>query len=109
MAMTSRERTPEYATLKTMGFGTRHLWFIIAGESVFISMLGAMIGMALSYPAANIFSSNSGSLLAVLRIHSMRTFCFCVSAGFGIGIVSALLPIRRASRIKIAEALRHLG
>ena len=47
MAMTSRERTPEYATLKTMGFGTRHLCLLIAGESVFISLLGAMIGMAL--------------------------------------------------------------
>jgi ABC-type antimicrobial peptide transport system permease subunit len=39
----------------------------------------------------------------------LRTLCFCVSAGFGIGIVSALLPICSASRIRIAEALRHLG
>ncbi len=109
MAMTSRERTPEYATLKTMGFGTRHLWLLIAGESVLISMLGAALGMALSYPAAGIFSSNSGSLLSVLRVHFLRTLCFCASAGFGIGIVSALLPIRSASRIQIAEALRHLG
>jgi putative ABC transport system permease protein len=109
MAMTSRERTPEYATLRTMGFGTRHLWLLIAGESVVISMVGSMIGMALSYPAANIFSSNSGSLLAVLQVHSLRTFGFCASAGLGIGILSALLPIRRASHIKIAEALRHLG
>ena len=109
MAMTSRERTPEYATLKTMGFGTGHLWLLIAGESVFISLLGAAIGMGLSYPAASIFSSNSGSLLSVLQVHSLRTLCFCVSAGFGIGIVSALLPICSASRIRIAEALRHLG
>ncbi|MGC9964360.1 MAG: FtsX-like permease family protein [Syntrophobacteraceae bacterium] len=109
MAMTSRERTPEYATLKTMGFGTKHLWLLIAGESVFISLLGAAIGMALSYPAAGIFSSNSGSLLAVLRIHFWRTLCFCGSAGFGIGIISALLPIWSASRIQIADALRHLG
>jgi len=109
MAMTSRERTPEYAILKTMGFGSKHLWLLIAGESVFISLLGAAIGMALSYPAAGIFSSNSGSLLAVLRIHFWRTLCFCGSAGFGIGIISALLPIWSASRIQIADALRHLG
>jgi putative ABC transport system permease protein len=109
MAMTSRERTSEYATLKTMGFGTKHLWLLIAGESVLISLLGAALGMALSYPAAGIFSSNSGSLLSVLRVHFLRTLCFCASAGFGIGIVSALLPIRSASRIQIAEALRHLG
>ena len=109
MAMTSRERTPEYAILKTMGFGSKHLWVLIAGESVFISMLGAALGFALSYPAANIFSSNAGTLLPVFQIHFWKTLSFCALASFGIGIVSALLPIWGASRIRIAQALRHLG
>ncbi|MGD0400707.1 MAG: FtsX-like permease family protein [Syntrophobacteraceae bacterium] len=109
MAMTSRERTPEYAILKTMGFGSKHLWLLIAGESVFISMLGAAVGMALSYPAANVFSSNTGSLLPVFQIHFWKTLCFCALISFGIGIVSSLLPIWSASRLRIAEALRHLG
>jgi len=109
MAMTSRERTPEYAILKTMGFGSKHLWLLIAGESVFISMLGAAVGMALSYPAANVFSSNTGSLLPVFQIHFWKTLCFCALISFGIGIVSSLLPIWNASRVRIAEALRHLG
>jgi putative ABC transport system permease protein len=109
MAMTSRERTPEYAILKTMGFGRRHLWLLIAGESVLISVLGAALGMALSYPAASVFSSNAGSLLSVLKVHFSRTICFCAAAGLGIGVVSALLPIWSASRIRIAEALRHVG
>ena len=109
MAMTSRERTPEYAILKTMGLGSKHLWLLIAGESVFISMLGAAVGMALSYPAANVFSSNTGSLLPVFQIHFWKTLCFCALISFGIGIVSSLLPIWSASRLRIAEALRHLG
>ncbi|SPJ14820.1 conserved membrane hypothetical protein [Syntrophobacter sp. SbD2] len=109
MAMTSRERTPEYAILKTMGFGSKHLWLLIAGESVFISMLGAAVGMALSYPAANVFSSNTGSLLPVFQIHFWTTLCFCALISFGIGMVSSLLPIWSASRVRIAEALRHLG
>jgi putative ABC transport system permease protein len=109
MAMTSRERTPEYAILKTMGFGSKHLWLLIAGESVFISMLGAAVGMALSYPAANVFSSNTGSLLPVFQIHFWKTLSFCALISFGIGIVSSLLPIWSASRVRIAEARRHLG
>ncbi len=109
MAMTSRERTPEYAILKTMGFGSKHLWFLIAGESVFISMLGAVCGMALAYPVANIFSSSTGSLLPVFQIHFWKLICLCTSISFGIGIVSALLPIWSAGRVRIAEALRHMG
>ncbi|MGA2935622.1 MAG: FtsX-like permease family protein [Syntrophobacteraceae bacterium] len=109
MAMTSRERTPEYAILKTMGFGSKHLWFLIAGESVFISTLGAAVGMALSYPAASVFSSSTGSLLPVFQIHFWKTLSFCALISFGIGIVSSLLPIWSAGRVRIAEALRHLG
>jgi putative ABC transport system permease protein len=92
-----------------MGFGSKHLWLLIAGESVFISMLGAAVGMALSYPASNVFSSNTGSLLPVFQIHFWKTLCFCALISFGIGIVSSLLPIWNASRVRIAEALRHLG
>ncbi len=109
MAMTSRERTPEYAILKTMGFGSKHLWALIAGESVFISMLGAGIGFALSYPAANIFSSNTGTLLPVFQIHLWKELSFCALISFGIGIVSAFLPMWSATRMRIAQALRHLG
>lgn len=109
MTMSSRERTPEYAVLKTMGFGMRHLWALIAGESVFISMLGAAIGMALAYPAAYVFSSKAGSLLPVFHINFWKMLACCSSISFGIGIVSALLPFWSAGRIRIAEALRHLG
>jgi len=109
MAMTSRERTPEYATLKTMGFGSKHLWILIAGESVFISLLGAAIGMALSYPASNIFSSNTGTLLPVFQVHFRKLLYICVCISIGIGIVSALFPIWSATRIRIADALRHMG
>jgi putative ABC transport system permease protein len=109
MAMTSRERTPEYAILKTMGFGSKHLWMLIAGESVFISLLGAAIGMALSYPASNIFSSNTGTLLPVFQVHFRKLLYICVCISIGIGIVSALFPIWSATRIRIADALRHMG
>lgn len=109
MAMSSRERTPEYAILKTLGFGNKYLWLLIAGELVFISMLGAGVGLALSFPAASIFSSNTGSLLPVFHTNVLKMLYLCSSISFGIGIVSALLPMWGASCVRIAEALRYLG
>jgi len=108
MAMTSRERMPEYAILKTMGFGNGHLWMLIAGESVFLSMLGGGVGIAISFPVAHLFSSRLGALLPVFNLH-WKTLALCALVSFGIGIVSALVPFWRAGRLRIAEALRHVG
>lgn len=108
MAMTSRERMPEYATLKTMGFGNRHLCMLIAGESVFISMLGGLLGIAISFPVAHVFAEKMSSFLPVFNIH-WKTLALCALVSFGIGIISALPPILRAGRVRIAEALRHVG
>lgn len=108
MAMTSRERMPEYATLKTMGFGNRYLWMLIAGESVFISVLGGILGIAISFPAAAVFADKMGSFLPVFTIQ-WRTLALCALVSFAIGIISSVLPILRAGRVRIAEALRHVG
>ncbi len=108
MAMTSRERMPEYATLKTMGFGNSHLWLLIAGESVFISVLGGLLGIVLSFPAASVFESKLSNFLPIFKIHT-RTLVMCAAVSFAIGIISAVLPILRAGRVRIAEALRHVG
>jgi putative ABC transport system permease protein len=108
MAMTSRERMPEYAVLKTMGFGNKYLWMLIAGESVFISLLGGGLGIAISYPAASLFSAKMGTLLPVFHIH-WKTPMVCVLVSFGIGLLSALIPIWRAGRVRIVEALGHVG
>jgi putative ABC transport system permease protein len=108
MAMTSRERTPEYAILKTMGFGNGHLWMLIAGESVFISALGGIVGILISFPVAAVFSSKMSNFLPVFHIE-LRTLLLCALVSLGIGILSAFLPMWRASRIQIAEALRHVG
>ena len=109
MAMTSRERSSEYAILKTMGFGRKHLGLLIMGESVFISVLGAAVGLALSYPAAGVFSSSTGSLLPVFQVNFLKLLILCALISLGIGIVSAFLPLWSAGRIRIADALRHMG
>lgn len=108
MAMTSRERMPEYATLKTLGFGNRFLIALIAGESVCIAMLGGIAGMALSFPVAGVFSEQLGTLLPIFHIH-WETLAMSTTMSLGIGLLSAALPAWRAIRVRIAEALSHAG
>src|SRR3989304_23521 len=56
MIMSARERTREYAVLKTLGFSGGSLVSLIAGESLIISVLGAVIGLLLTLPLVEMFS-----------------------------------------------------
>ena len=57
MAMNARERLGEYAALKTMGFKPHHLAGLIMGESLILSLVGGLLGLALSFPAVKFFPS----------------------------------------------------
>src|SRR6185295_10460936 len=60
MAMSARERTSEYATLKAIGFGPRFLAALIFGESLLICALGGGLAIALTLPAAAFFKNVAG-------------------------------------------------
>jgi putative ABC transport system permease protein len=108
MAMTVRERMAEYATLKALGFGPRHLMLLIFGESLAIAGFGAAAGIALTFPVADRFGSALGSLFRVFNVHA-DTLYMQVAAGLIVGVVAALVPCVRAARIRIVDGLRSIG
>ncbi len=108
MAMSARERMGEYATLKAVGFGPGFLLALIFGESLFLSLLGAALGVALLFPAANLFSVAMGSLFPVFEVSKM-TPLLQLAAALGIGLVAALAPGWRAVRVNIVDGLRSIG
>ena len=108
MAMTVRERMAEYATLKALGFGPRHLSLLIFGESLAIAGFGAAIGIALTFPVAAKFGKAMGSLFPVFYVNS-ETLYMQIAAGLIVGAVAALLPCVRAAHIRIVDGLRSVG
>lgn len=108
MAMTARERLPEYATLKTLGFGPVFLITLIVGESLAIAIMGGLLGLSLSVPIAEAFSRQVGPLLPVFHVH-WHTMALSLGVSCAIGLVAAVLPSWRAVRVRIAEALAHVG
>ncbi len=108
MAMTARERMSEYATLKTLGFGNWFLAKLIAGESLTLALLGGVLGIGLSFPAAHLFSQKLGAILPVFHIQGKTLLLASAICGL-IGLLAALFPVWRATRIKIVDALTHIG
>ncbi len=108
MAMTTRERIGEYAILKTLGFGGGHITVLILGESLVITIIGCLLGMAATFPGTKIISSELGTYFPVFNIGG-ETLLLDFVASLAIAFVSAIIPTRRAVQIRIAEGLRRIG
>ena len=108
MAMTVRERMGEYATLKALGFGPAHLTVLIFGESLTIAAAGSIAGMMLTFPVAEKFAKAMGTLFPVFFV-SVDTLMMQATAGAVVGMVAALVPCVRATRVRIVDGLRSIG
>lgn len=108
MAMTARERIAEYATLKTLGFGTIHIAGVVFGESLVIALLGGVLGIALTYPAAHWIESNLGQFFPVFSIAPLTIYLDLAAAAI-VGLVAGIFPTWRSATIRIADGLRRIG
>jgi len=108
MAMTARERLSEYATLKALGFRPAHVAALIFGESLTLAAIGAVIGIALTFPAARGFSALTGTLFPTMQVADTTVVRQVVSA-LVVGVLAAALPAWRAAHVKIVDGLRSIG
>jgi putative ABC transport system permease protein len=108
MAMTARERSGEYAVLKTMGFGPRFLSLLIGGESVAIALLGGAAGALMTFPAGRALQVQLRSFLPVFEVTS-ATLMLILGTSLLVGLAAAIPPVLTVTRIGIAEGLRHVG
>jgi len=108
MAMTARERMSEYATLKALGFGPGFLGSLILGESLAIASMGAALGVALTFPVADWFAAQMGTLFPVFKI-STNTLWLQVACAVVVGVAAAVLPAWRATQVRIVDGLRASG
>lgn len=108
MAMTARERIGEYAVFKTLGFGSFYISALIFGESMFVTMMGAAIGIILTFPAAEIFSNQLSTYFPVFNV-ATETIYMDILASFLVASAAAIFPAWRAVNIRVADGLRRIG
>lgn len=108
MAMSARERTAEYATLRALGFPAAFVALMILGESLLLALGGGLVGIALTFPVARVFAAGMGTLFPVFNV-SGATVLLQAGAALTVGVVAALLPMRRVARLSIVDGLRAVG
>jgi putative ABC transport system permease protein len=100
MMQTIRERTPEFAVLKTVGFTDRSVFLMVVGESLLICVAAALLGLAL---ATGVFPYTAKFIPGLSMPRSV--------VGFGligavlVALIAAAPPALRAARLPVVDAL----
>jgi putative ABC transport system permease protein len=108
MIMSARERTREYAVLKTLGFSGGHLVGLILGEALLIAAFGAGLGILATYPIVFGIATILKGFLPFFYVTS-TTLVLAAAAALVIGLVASIFPIQRALRTRIVDGLRFIG
>ncbi|MFD9464734.1 ABC transporter permease [Streptomyces sp. NPDC060027] len=107
LALSVVERTREIGLLRAIGLGRRQLRRMIRLESVVIAVFGAVLGLALGL----IWGVCVQQVLALQGMKALAipwtTIVAVVVGSAVVGIVAALLPALRASRMNVLEAIAH--
>jgi putative ABC transport system permease protein len=105
LALSVFERTHEIGMLRAVGMSRRQLRRVVRGESVIIAAIGSVIGLAIGVLWGWAFvSALESEDIAEFTIPTGRVLFFIVISVLA-GVVAAVLPAWRASRLNVLEAI----
>lgn len=104
MAQAVRERTPELAVLKTIGFSRASVLSLVLVESVLLISVGGAVGLLLAAATVQALTAGFGGQLPLLPVGAeiwLHGLLLTVLTGLIVGA----LPARRGMRLRIVDAI----
>ncbi len=114
LAQSVRERIPEFAMLKTLGFSDTKVMALVFAEAAIPCLLGAGLGLGL----AMAFAAELPRLIPydiAINLYLPPPALSAASLGLGVGLamlvalLSSVIPVSRLKRLDIAAALSEQG
>jgi len=105
MAQSVRERIPELAVLKTVGFSDGRVQWLVLIEALILSIAAAVVGLGLAALVIPVVIA-AAQLQGVPALHVPPIVWGAgVLAAIVLALVSGVFPAQRARRLHVAEAL----
>jgi putative ABC transport system permease protein len=104
MAQAVRERIPELATLKTLGFSDLSVLGLVFAEAVLLIVIGGVLGLGLVSLLLPAIGGASGGMLQMPAVNA-TTWGIGLALMVFIGLLVGVLPALRAMRLNIVDAL----
>ena len=107
MLVSVTERTREIGLRKAVGAHSRDILLQFLVEALVLTLVGGLIGIAISYGLAEIVESFSSPDFPLFVLIEPRSLAAAVSVSAACGLLFGLYPAIRATRLDPIEALRH--
>jgi len=104
LALAVHERTRELGLLRAVGMSRWQVRWMVAGESVITALIGAVLGLVLGVVFAVIVSRPLEADGFVLTFPIVTLIAVTVLAAIA-GVLAAIPPARRASRVDVLRAV----
>ena len=104
MAQAVRERIPELAVLKTIGFSNRSVLGLVLAESVLLVLIGGVLGLGLAAVIGPIIGAGSNGAINMPPV-GLASWSLGLMLMAAIGLLVGALPALRAMRLNIVDAL----
>ncbi|MDQ6836556.1 MAG: ABC transporter permease [Actinomycetota bacterium] len=98
------ERTREIGMLRAVGASRRQIRRMIRHESVITALIGSVIGIALGIAFGALLAARVAFIAFTIPVGSLIVF---VIAAWVVGLLAAIFPARRASRLQPLQALAY--
>lgn len=109
MLVSVTERTREIGIRKAIGASKKDIMLQFLLESVIISVLGALVGLLLSFvlvPAMKAVAEQFVGVSLTMKLES-GTVVLAVAFALFVGIIFGISPANKAAKLRPIEALRH--
>jgi putative ABC transport system permease protein len=111
IAMAVRERTPEYAVLRAIGFGSWQLGALVSLEAMLLGLMGGGLGVLLAYPLVESgltrYLSETMDMAPLVVPH--QATLTALGSSVALALLAAALPAYRTTQLEVCQALRDLG
>lgn len=101
MSQSARERIPEFAVLRTLGFGATHVFALVLAEALLLCWAAAAVGLAI----ATLLIPGLEDFIGIARMSWQVVLCGALVATL-VAVTSAIVPAWLSQRRRIVEALR---
>jgi len=108
MMMSARERTREMGILKAIGFSDGHVFLLLIGEALVISLLGAAAGVGLAWLLTNVLQFNPKPDFFPIFFLPDASILAAFGLAVATGLLSGVVPGVRGMKLKATEALRSV-
>jgi len=108
MAQGIKEHISDLAVMSVIGFSSRLIALLTIIESVFITLIGSSIGIALAWLACSIFGDPTNGLLPIFHLPNLVIIKGLVLSAL-FGLIIGLVPVFLILRMDKVQALRAIN